>query len=111
MSVHDVDGLNVGYAQGLLEDYLENPEAGPEEWRAVFETGDAEILEAVPGLAKLRETLREGNGAPAAAAAPVATAVEAPPPPPTVAPKEAPAPEEPPPAAHTDQVLLGAVTA
>ena len=29
MKVHDVDGLNVGYAHGLLEQYLENPEAVP----------------------------------------------------------------------------------
>ena len=37
MSVRDVDGLNAGYAQALLEQYLENPEAVPEEWRSLFE--------------------------------------------------------------------------
>ena len=29
MSMHDVDGLNAGYASALLEQYLENPEAVP----------------------------------------------------------------------------------
>ncbi len=75
MSVRDVDGLNVGYAQGLLEQYLENPEAVPEEWRALFESGDAGLVETLPGLARLLETLREENGAP-----PVAEAPPAPPP-------------------------------
>ena len=40
MSMHDVDGLNAGYASALLEQYLENPEAVPREWRALFESGD-----------------------------------------------------------------------
>ena len=70
MSVRDVDGLNVGYAQGLLEQYLENPEAVPEEWRALFESGDAGLVESLPGLARLLETLREENGAPPAVEAP-----------------------------------------
>jgi len=100
MSVHDVDGLNVGYAQGLLEQYLENPEAVPEEWRAVFESGDAGLVDALPGLARLLETLRAENGAPAAPEAPAAVAPEVPPP----------APPAPPPAAP-DQTLLGAVAA
>ena len=33
MSTHDVDGLNAGYARALLDEYLENPEAVPSEWR------------------------------------------------------------------------------
>ena len=69
MSVRDVDGLNVGYAQGLLEQYLENPEAVPEEWRSLFESGDSAIVEALPGLARLVESLKE-NGAPPHAEAP-----------------------------------------
>ncbi len=69
MSVRDVDGLNVGYAQGLLEQYLENPEAVPEEWRSLFESGDSAIVEALPGLARLLENLKE-NGAPAQAESP-----------------------------------------
>src|SRR6478672_8961102 len=106
MSVRDVDGLNVGYAQALLEQYLENPEAVPEEWRSLFESGDSAIVDALPGLARLVETLK-GNGAlvqaeappePAPAAAPAsATVVEAPP---------AAAPE---PAA--DDLLVGGVAA
>ena len=35
----DVDGLNAGYASTILEQYLENPEAVPSEWRALFESG------------------------------------------------------------------------
>jgi 2-oxoglutarate dehydrogenase E1 component len=71
MSVHDVDGLNVGYARALFEEYLENPEAVPAEWRAVFESGDSELLRTLPGLARLLETLRiDGDGAPIAPAAP-----------------------------------------
>ena len=58
----DVDGLNEGYASLLLEQYLENPEAVPSEWRALFESGDGELLEALPGLARLLENLRETNG-------------------------------------------------
>jgi 2-oxoglutarate dehydrogenase E1 component len=109
VSVHDVDGLNVGYTQALLEDYLENPEAVPEEWRAVFESGDPEILEALPGLARILETLQDGNGAQAPPASPVEAAVEAPAPAPAEEPKEA--PPEPPAAAKPDQILLGAVAA
>jgi 2-oxoglutarate dehydrogenase E1 component len=64
MSVRDVDGLNTGYAQALLEQYLENPEAVPEEWRSLFESGDSAVVDALPGLARLVETLKV-NGAPA----------------------------------------------
>ena len=115
MSVYDVDDLNIGYAQALLEEYLENPEAVPEEWRELFESGDARLVQALPGLARLLETLQEGNGVPAAAPAPAPP--PAPPAPETV---EAPEPPEvaeamPPPAeappAKPDQLLLGAVAA
>jgi 2-oxoglutarate dehydrogenase E1 component len=74
--MRDVDFVNSGYARALLEDYLENPEAVPSEWRALFESGDGELLESLPGLARLLEQVRrEGNGhaaaeAPAPAAAP-----------------------------------------
>ena len=34
----EVDGLNAGYARALLDEYLENPEGVPPEWRALFET-------------------------------------------------------------------------
>ena len=103
MSMQDVDGLNAGYASALLEQYLENPDAVPGEWRALFESGASDLVASHPGLARLVELLREdGNGtvaAPAPAAAPppppapVATAVE-PAPAPPAAPAAAPAPDE-----------------
>src|SRR5438034_5225032 len=114
MSVRDVDGLNVGYAQALLEQYLENPEAVPEEWRSLFESGDSATVEALPGLARLMESLKE-NGARVQAAG-----TEAPPPepepeqvePPTVAPETpAPAPAPAPAAAAADGLLVGGVAA
>jgi 2-oxoglutarate dehydrogenase E1 component len=124
MSVRDVDGLNVGYAQGLLEQYLENPESVPEEWRSLFESGDAAIVDALPGLARLLENLKEENGAPEPAATPVAVeaapaAPAAPPPEPATQPAPAPRaepapapPAEPAPApAAPDQTLLGGVAA
>ena len=125
MSVRDVDGLNVGYAQGLLEQYLENPEAVPEEWRALFESNDSQLLEALPGLARLLGSLRDGGvptletppaaappqppaeaplvSAPAEAAAPAAE------PEPTPGPKLAPKPEPEPKTA--DRALMAAVAA
>ncbi len=65
MSTHDVDGLNAGYARALLDDYLENPEAVPSEWRALFESGDSELVATHPGIARLLEQLPQapGNGA------------------------------------------------
>ncbi len=92
MSVHDVDGLNSGYARALLDEYLENPEAVPAEWRALFESGDSELVATHPGIARLLERLpQSGNGhaAPAATAEPVAA----------------------PPAAEPDSQLLGGVAA
>src|SRR5438876_6331417 len=74
MNSSDVDGLNAGYARALLDEYLENPEAVPPEWRALFESGDSELVATHPGLARLLERLpRDGNGhaAPAAPATPV----------------------------------------
>jgi 2-oxoglutarate dehydrogenase E1 component len=88
---YDVDGLNAGYAQALLDEYLEHPENVPSEWRALFESRAAELVEARPALRRLLEltgAVRGGNGAPA---------VEAPPP-------AAPAPA-------VDELLLGGVAA
>jgi 2-oxoglutarate dehydrogenase E1 component len=64
MSTHDVDGLNAGYARALLDEYLENPEAVPSEWRALFESGDSELVATHPGIARLLEQLPHaaGNG-------------------------------------------------
>ncbi len=74
----DVDALNAGYASILLEQYLENPESVPSEWRALFESGGgAGLVSGLPGLARLLETMRlhDGNGAASApAAAPAAAA-------------------------------------
>jgi len=96
VSAHDVDGLNSGYARLLLEDYLENPDAVPAEWRELFESGDSELVASHPGLLRLLETLDRGNGHPAAA-------------------PEAPAPAEAAPApivtGEIDETLLGGVAA
>src|SRR5579864_2080296 len=56
-----MDGLNTGYAALLLEQYLDNPSAVPPEWRALFESAPAELLEAQPGLALLLKR-NGGNG-------------------------------------------------
>jgi len=57
--MHDVDGLNAGFASAILEQYLKNPEAVPEEWRKLFESGSSELVAAHPGLARLVELLGE----------------------------------------------------
>jgi 2-oxoglutarate dehydrogenase E1 component len=100
MSTHDVDGLNAGYARALLDEYLENPEAVPSEWRALFESGDSELVANHPGLARLLEQLplHAGNGSNAHAEAPAA-----PPPAPAAASAE--------PARAPDAQLLGGVAA
>ncbi|MGH3070651.1 MAG: 2-oxoglutarate dehydrogenase E1 subunit family protein, partial [Gaiellaceae bacterium] len=72
MSTHDVDGLNAGYARLLLEDYLENPDAVPPEWRELFESGGSELVASHPGLLRLLETLERANGGNGRSAAPVA---------------------------------------
>src|SRR5439155_13220409 len=91
----DVDGLNAGYARDLFEEYLENPEAVPSEWRLLFESGDSEIVATHPGLARLLEAA--GNGHPAPAPAPAVSPAAAAPP----APQAEPVSDE----------LLGAVAA
>jgi 2-oxoglutarate dehydrogenase E1 component len=89
----DVDGLNAGFARDLLEDYLENPDAVPAEWRELFESGDSDVVATHPGLVRLLERAAGNGHAPAPPAAP--------------APPRAPAaPEQP----VTDE-LLGAVAA
>jgi 2-oxoglutarate dehydrogenase E1 component len=95
--MHDVDGLNAGFASALLEQYLENPEAVPAEWRSLFESGSEELVATLPGLARLLELLGEdGNGHVAAPAPPAA-------------PEAAPAPAAPAPA--VDEDLLGGIAA
>src|SRR5438552_3386610 len=113
-----MDGLNAGYAQLLLDEYLENPEAVPSEWRHLFESGDPEVLTGHPGLARLIEALGNGNGhAVVEAVQPVAPPVPAPAMPAPAMPAPAmpapagPAPAAPAPAAAPDQELLGGVAA
>jgi 2-oxoglutarate dehydrogenase E1 component len=77
--MHDVDGLNTGYARLLLEEYLDNPGAVPEEWRALFESGDSEVVSRHPGLARLFELLRKDGNGRAASAVAAAPAPSAPP--------------------------------
>ncbi len=60
--MHDVDGLNAGYARLLLDEYLENPEAVPAEWRALFESGESNLLATLPGLARLLRPSSNGAG-------------------------------------------------
>jgi 2-oxoglutarate dehydrogenase E1 component len=95
--MYDVDGLNAGFESLLLEQYLENPESVPAEWRALFESGDSRLVATHPGLRRLLEAL-EGDGQVAAPPAAV----------PEPAPATAPAPG---PAAESDELLLGAVAA
>ena len=86
----EVDGLNAGYAQLLLDDYLENPASVPPEWRALFERGDSPLFADHPGLARLLEAARDGNGHAALAEPPAAdTTAPAPAPAPAVAPAAA----------------------
>src|SRR6476469_9866944 len=82
MSTHDVDVLNAGYARALLDEYLENPEAVPQEWRTLFESGDSELVATHPGLARLLEHLQaQENGGAATAVREAAPAPSTPAPP------------------------------
>src|SRR6201987_3205711 len=93
----DVDGLNTGYAALLLEQYLDNPAAVPEEWRELFESEPEALLQRQPGLARLLELAAadgDGHGAPVVAPVPSR-------------PAPAPAPQP----ATPDAELLGGVAA
>jgi 2-oxoglutarate dehydrogenase E1 component len=72
--VTDVDGLNAGFARDLLEDYLENPDAVPSEWRELFESGNSDVVATHPGLVRLLELAGNGHAVAAAAPAPPAEA-------------------------------------
>src|SRR5438876_5915400 len=87
----DVDGLNTGYAALLLEQYLDNPSAVPEEWRDLFESEPEALLQRQPGLARpLERAAADGDGHAAQVAA-----------------EPPPAPEP----ATVDEELLGGVAA
>jgi 2-oxoglutarate dehydrogenase E1 component len=81
MAARDVDALNAGFAGQLLEQYLENPEAVPAEWRALFESADPSLLALQPGLVRLLEQVepKGGNGHVAVPAAPPPAVAPAPP--------------------------------
>src|SRR3954465_9003566 len=72
----DVDAVNSGFARDLLEEYLENPDAVPSEWRRLFESGHSDVVAAHPGLSRLLEAA--GNGHPVAEPAPSAPSAPAP---------------------------------
>ena len=59
--MHDVDGVNAGYARLLLDEYLDNPESVPPEWRALFESGETELVRSLPGVARLLEAAADGQ--------------------------------------------------
>src|SRR4051794_9510664 len=95
MSVPEIDGLNAGLAESLLEEYLGNPDAVPAEWRALFEESADDLVASHPGLRRLLDAVeRRGNGH----AAPATPGLPAPAPP-TAAP------------AAVDPELLGGVAA
>jgi 2-oxoglutarate dehydrogenase E1 component len=62
------DDLNSGFVQELFAEYLASPEAVDPQWRALFESGAAGLLEGHPLVQRLRELHPDGgpgNGAPA----------------------------------------------
>jgi 2-oxoglutarate dehydrogenase complex dehydrogenase (E1) component-like enzyme len=77
MSRPEVDGLNTGYAALLLEQYLDNPSAVPNEWRVLFESAPEEVVAMQPGLARLVDLLQRDaeNGHEAVAAEPIASII------------------------------------
>src|SRR5512146_891724 len=60
--MRDVDGVNAGYARLLLDEYLDNPESVPAEWRALFESGQSDLFRGLPGLARLLDGGGNGHG-------------------------------------------------
>jgi 2-oxoglutarate dehydrogenase complex dehydrogenase (E1) component-like enzyme len=113
VNTHDVDGLNSGYARLVLEQYLEDPDGVPAEWRRLFESGESELVAAHPGLRRLLEiVVGNGHTSPVSVEAPpAASAALAPRAPvePVAAPAAPAAP--PPPSPQVDETLLGGVAA
>jgi 2-oxoglutarate dehydrogenase E1 component len=102
MPMRDVDGLNTGYARLLLDQYLENPDSVPAEWRALFESEAGELVGGLPGAARLLERAAENGGRSARTNGGAVATTEAPRPGPAAAPDAEPA---------QDLELLGAVAA
>src|SRR3954464_10719547 len=61
MSASDVDGLNAGYAQALLEEYLGNPDGVPAEWRTLFENEADALVAEHPALQRLLDAATSGG--------------------------------------------------
>jgi 2-oxoglutarate dehydrogenase E1 component len=114
-------GLNAGFVNQLLEQYLENPESVDPAWREAFESGGDDLLAALPGLERLlgvRTTVDGGETArvvtPEASAAEVSLEVVRPPAPlvapaPVVTTAAPPAPAPAAPGAAAGAQLLSAV--
>ncbi len=106
MSVDDVDGLNAGYARAMLDEYFENPDAVPEEWRTLFESGAGDLISTHPAVVRLLEAASaDGNGGPSGPSG-TTTIAAADVPEPAAAPA---APTHAPPVA--DEQLIGGVAA
>lgn len=81
-----IDAVNVGFVRELVDAYLEDPQAVPEEWRTFFDSASNGVLAEHPLIRRLREldpTLFASNGSAngaaveaAAGAAPVEAAAE-----------------------------------
>jgi 2-oxoglutarate dehydrogenase E1 component len=68
-STLEPSGLNAGFVNQLLEQYLDNPESVDPAWRDAFENGGEELLTALPGLERLLGALSHAEPAAGAAAA------------------------------------------
>ena len=53
--MHDVDGVNAGYARLLLDEYLDNPEAVPPSGARSSRAATPPLVRDLPGLARLLE--------------------------------------------------------
>jgi 2-oxoglutarate dehydrogenase complex dehydrogenase (E1) component-like enzyme len=107
MTSLESSGLNAGYVEQLLEQYLDNPEAVDPAWREVFERdGDSSFepspleLEGQPPSSGNGGTVADQGVAEAGGPAPPVTTVAEQPKPETAAPRQAP-----------DNDLMGAVAA
>ncbi|MGH3015138.1 MAG: 2-oxoglutarate dehydrogenase E1 subunit family protein, partial [Gaiellaceae bacterium] len=61
MEPDQFDDLNSGFVQELFAEYLASPEAVDPQWRALFESGAAGLLEGHPLVRRLRELHPDGG--------------------------------------------------